>query len=72
MMRELERRMTAPGFVGSTFVSGEKSYVVALADDFSYMDPVDRSEMLAPLIDVALRISDLNKYTGRDKPTVIT
>ena len=29
-------------------------------------------EMLAPCIDVALQISQLPKFTGRDKPTVIT
>ena len=29
-------------------------------------------EMLAPCIDVALQISNLKKFTGRDKPTVIT
>ena len=29
-------------------------------------------DMLAPCIDVALQISDLPRYTGRDKPTVIT
>lgn len=29
-------------------------------------------EMLDPCIDVALQISDLPKYTGRDRPTVIT
>merc|ERR1712241_98170 len=29
-------------------------------------------EMLAPCIDVAIQISKLNHFTGRDKPTVIT
>lgn len=29
-------------------------------------------DMLAPCIDVALQISELQKYTGRDRPTVIT
>ena len=32
----------------------------------------DASEMLAPCIDVALQISKLTEFTGRDKPTVIT
>ena len=32
----------------------------------------DASEMLAPCIDVALQISKLPEFTGRDKPTVIT
>lgn len=32
----------------------------------------DANVMLAPCIDVALQISKLNHFTGRDKPTVIT
>lgn len=32
----------------------------------------DAQVMLKPLIEVALQISDLKKYTGRDQPTVIT
>ena len=43
MMQELEKKMTSPGFVGSKHSSGGKTYTVALADNFSYMDPVDRS-----------------------------
>ncbi|XP_060805011.1 phosphoglucomutase [Amyelois transitella] len=120
MMRVLEENITHPGFVGSSHSSGDKTYVVKLADNFSYMDPIDRSVamrqglriifedgsrivlrlsgtgssgatvrlyidsyeatnvmgdaqvMLRPLIDVALQISQLKKYTGRDAPTVIT
>ena len=30
------------------------------------------AEMLAPCIDVALQISQLTKFTGRNEPTVIT
>lgn len=30
------------------------------------------SEMLKPLINIALEVSQLKKYTGRDAPTVIT
>ncbi|XP_023942779.1 phosphoglucomutase [Bicyclus anynana] len=120
MMQELEKTMTSPGFVGSQHSAAGKSYTVALADNFSYMDPVDRSvamkqglrivfedgsrivvrlsgtgssgatvrlyidsyeakdvlgdaqQMLQPLIQVALDISKLQQYTGRDAPTVIT
>ncbi|XP_041982377.1 phosphoglucomutase [Aricia agestis] len=120
MMSELERRMTSPGFVGSTHKSGDKTYTVEVADNFSYMDPVDRSVamkqglrivftdgsrvvyrlsgtgssgatvrlyidsyeakdvlgdaqvMLKPLVDLALELAQLRKYTGRDAPTVIT
>lgn len=43
MMSALEQRMTAPGFVGSSHTSGSKTYVVKVADNFSYMDPIDRS-----------------------------
>ncbi|XP_072944951.1 phosphoglucomutase 1 [Epargyreus clarus] len=116
MMQALEKRITSPGFVGSAL----GRYVVAKADNFSYMDPVDQSvamkqglriifedgsrivmrlsgtgssgatvrlyidsyeakdvlgsaqEMLKPLIDVALELAELPRYTGRDAPTVIT
>ncbi|CAH2092620.1 unnamed protein product [Euphydryas editha] len=120
MMQELEKKITEPGFVGSKHSSGDKTYVVAEADNFSYMDPVDRSVAmkqglrivfedgsrivfrlsgtgssgatvrlyidsyedkdvlgdaqmkLKPLIELALELSQLQKYTGRDAPTVIT
>ncbi|XP_034834687.1 phosphoglucomutase [Maniola hyperantus] len=120
MMQELEKKMTSTGFVGSQHSASGKTYSVALADNFSYMDPVDRSvamkqglrivfedgsrivvrlsgtgssgatvrlyidsyeakdvlgdaqQMLQPLIQVALDISKLQHYTGRDAPTVIT
>lgn len=120
MMQVLEKTITSPGFVGSSHISGDKTYVVKLADNFSYMDPIDQSVamkqglriifedgsrivlrlsgtgssgatvrlyidsyeatnvmgdaqvMLKPLIDVALQISNLTEYTGRDAPTVIT
>ncbi|XP_068617666.1 phosphoglucomutase [Battus philenor] len=120
MMKALEQKMSSAGFVGSTHEAGGKSYVVKLADNFSYMDPIDQSVamkqglriifedgsrivlrlsgtgsagatvrlyidsyeakevngdaqvMLKPLIDVALAISQLQRYTGREAPTVIT
>ncbi|CAB3230213.1 unnamed protein product [Arctia plantaginis] len=120
MMQCLEKTITSPGFVGSSHSSGDKTYVVKLADNFSYMDPIDQSVamkqglriifedgsrivlrlsgtgssgatvrlyidsyeaenvlgdaqvMLKPLIDVALKISQLQKYTRREAPTVIT
>ncbi|CAH0589250.1 unnamed protein product [Chrysodeixis includens] len=120
MMQVLEKTITSPGFVGSSHSSGDKTYIVKEADNFSYMDPIDQSVamkqglriifedgsrivlrlsgtgssgatvrlyidsyeaknvlgdaqvMLKPLIDVALKISQLPKYTGRDAPTVIT
>uniref|UniRef100_S4NNG7 phosphoglucomutase (alpha-D-glucose-1,6-bisphosphate-dependent) n=1 Tax=Pararge aegeria TaxID=116150 RepID=S4NNG7_9NEOP len=120
MMQELEKKMTSAGFVGSQHSAAGKTYTVSLADNFSYMDPVDRSvamkqglrivfedgsrivvrlsgtgssgatvrlyidsyeakdvlgdaqQMLQPLIQVALDISKLQHYTGRDAPTVIT
>ncbi|XP_050347540.1 phosphoglucomutase [Nymphalis io] len=43
MMQELEKKITEAGFIGSKHTSGDKTYVVAEADNFSYMDPVDRS-----------------------------
>lgn len=32
----------------------------------------EAADMLKPLINIALEISQLKKYTGRDAPTVIT
>lgn len=120
MMDLLEKTITDAGFAGKQFSAGGKSYTVKLADNFSYLDPIDKSvstkqglrivftdgsrivmrlsgtgssgatvrlyidsyeeknvlgeasEMLKPLIDIALEISSLPKFTGRSGPTVIT
>ena len=40
------------------------------ADEANQLKNAD--EMLAPCIDVALQISKLREFTGRDKPNVIT
>lgn len=120
MMSVLEKKITDPSFVGKEFSYGSKTYKIKLGDNFSYVDPIDKSVstkqglriifedgsrivlrlsgtgssgatvrlyidsyeatdvtgdaqvMLKPLIEVALQISDLKKYTGRDAPTVIT
>ena len=40
------------------------------ADEANQLKNAD--EMLAPCIDVALQISKLQEFTGRDKPNVIT
>lgn len=58
-------RLSGTGSSGATIRlyidSYEKDNVLGLA-----------SEMLKPLIDIALQISELPKYTGRSEPTVIT
>ena len=140
MMDELEKLITGPGFVGKEFANGGKTYKVQLGDNFSYVDPIDKSlatkqvisfcfsiklnfsyischfqglrvifedgsriilrlsgtgssgatvrlyieayeatnvlgaaaDMLKPLINIALEISQLPKFTGRSGPTVIT
>lgn len=43
MMTDLETLMNDPQFIGSVHQYEEKSYVVALADNFSYTDPIDGS-----------------------------
>lgn len=43
MMKDLEAQMSDPAFVGKQFSSGDKTYVVAVADNFAYTDPVDGS-----------------------------
>nr|XP_049572910.1 phosphoglucomutase-1 isoform X5 [Syngnathus scovelli] len=122
MIKELETAMFNPSFVGKNFSSGDKTYQVAIADNFAYTDPVDGSVsknqglriifadgsriifrlsgtgsagatvrlyidsyekdprkiyqdpqvMLAPLVDIALKLSQLHEKTGRTGPTVIT
>lgn len=122
MIKHLEGLFAQADFVGKTFAHGDKSYEVALADDFQYTDPVDHSVttkqglrilfkdgsriifrlsgtgssgatirlyidsyendaakyeldaqvVLRPLIEIALEISKLREFTGRNEPTVIT
>lgn len=43
MMKDLETQMSDPSFVGKKFSSGDKTYEVAVADNFAYTDPVDGS-----------------------------
>lgn len=43
MIKDLETAMFDPSFVGKKFSSGDKSYEVAVADNFAYTDPVDGS-----------------------------
>lgn len=124
MMSELQGFVDDKSNVGKVYTatSGDKSFEVSKADNFEYVDPIDKSvsrnqgirvfftdgsrfvmrlsgtgssgatvrlyvdtyeadkekqtksaaEMLAPCIDVALQISKLPSYTGRNEPTVIT
>ncbi|XP_033324988.2 phosphoglucose mutase 1 [Megalopta genalis] len=122
MMQFIETEIQKPDFVGKTFTSAGKTYVVKLADNYSYVDPVDGSqankqglrilfedgsriiyrlsgtgssgatirvyvdsyeddptsfkkdaqEVLKTLVNIALDLSKLREYTGRDAPTVIT
>lgn len=43
MVKHLQDTFNQADFVGKTFTYGEKTYEVALADDFSYTDPIDHS-----------------------------
>lgn len=43
MIKELETAMFDASFVGKKFSSGDKTYEVAVADNFAYTDPVDGS-----------------------------
>ncbi|PWN19667.1 Phosphoglucomutase, first 3 domain-containing protein [Microstroma glucosiphilum] len=60
-------RLSGTGSAGATI----RLYVEKYSDDKSEFD-ADAQVGLKPLIDQALEISQLKKYTGRDKPTVIT
>lgn len=54
--------------------TGSSGATVRLYIDSYEADNVlgDAQDMLKPLINVALELSELKKYTGRDQPTVIT
>lgn len=43
MIKDLEAQMSDPSFIGKQFSSGDKTYKVAVADNFAYTDPVDGS-----------------------------
>lgn len=43
MIKDLETAMFDPSFVGKKLSSGDKTYEVAIADNFAYTDPVDGS-----------------------------
>lgn len=43
LMQHLEALIADCSFVGKSFCSGGKSYTVAKADNFSYVDPIDNS-----------------------------
>lgn len=43
VMKHLQETFNQADFVGKQFTYGDKSYEVALADDFSYTDPIDHS-----------------------------
>jgi hypothetical protein len=43
MMHKLEQKVTSPGYVGTQLAHKNKGYVVKLADNFHYEDPVDGS-----------------------------
>lgn len=43
MMATLEKTITDPSFIGKVYTSGGKSYKTKVADNFSYVDPVDKS-----------------------------
>lgn len=43
MMSEIEELIKKPDFLGTKFASGNKTYVVKEADNYSYKDPIDGS-----------------------------
>ena len=43
MIKHLETIMFDPAFKGKKLSSGDKTYEVAIADNFAYTDPVDAS-----------------------------
>lgn len=60
-------RLSGTGSAGATI----RMYVERYSNDVSTFGQ-DAQEALKPIIDLALKVSDLQGITGRDKPTVIT
>ena len=62
--------MAGTGSSGATIRMYVEKYVEADAGEAALN--ADAAETLAPLVKVALALSNLQNLTGRDKPTVIT
>lgn len=60
-------RLSGTGSQGATI----RLYVDCFESDSSKFR-ADAQQILKPLIDIALQVSKLKEYTGRDAPTVIT
>lgn len=43
MIQHLEMLIASTSFVGKSFTASGKTYTVAKADNFSYVDPIDNS-----------------------------
>ena len=43
MISDLNNLVSDPSLVGKVYTSGDKSYKVAKADNFTYTDPIDKS-----------------------------
>ncbi|MEQ2183953.1 Phosphoglucomutase-1 [Goodea atripinnis] len=81
MMKDLETQMSDPSFVGKQIIfrlsgTGSAGATIRLYID-SYENDAqkifqDPQVMLAPLVDIALKVSQLHERTGRTGPTVIT
>lgn len=60
-------RALLPGSVGATV----RMYLEKYEPDVSKQGLMT-ADVLRPLVDIGLRISNLEEFTGRDSPTVIT
>lgn len=54
MMERLERKITNSDFKGRVFTYQEKSYTVKEADNFAYVDPIDKSESIGQVRNIIL------------------
>eukprot|EP00898_Chlorokybus_atmophyticus_P004305 jgi/Chlat1/4876/Chrsp31S08943 len=60
-------RLSGTGSSGATI----RMYIEQYTDDASKID-LDTKTALQPLVDIALKLSKMQEFTGRDAPTVIT
>lgn len=65
MIMDLETAMFDPSFVGKKFSSGDKTYEVAVADNFAYTDPVDgsvsKNQVRGPKIQICLTFVSISR-----------
>lgn len=62
MYTSLKETVTKPSFIGKCF---NGKYIVDIADDFSYIDPVDGSKSVNQVFSILIFIGPSNSIQGQ-------